>query len=250
VSDVTLPNVRLYRGDTLDRMAEVESGSVDAIVADLPYGTTACAWDSVIPFEPLWDQYRRILKPKGAVILTACQPFTTALVNSNPKWFRYELVWDKVAATGFLDAKRRPMRAHENILVFARGYTTYNPQFEQGRPYRQVHKAWKIETIGDKKALQRTYVTESDGRRYPRSIVRCANPNSRRKEHPTQKPVDLFRWLVRTYTNPGETVLDNTMGSGTTGVASVLELREFIGIERDPVYFEIAERRIRGALEA
>jgi site-specific DNA-methyltransferase (adenine-specific) len=248
MGDFERGGVRLWRGDCLERMADVEPGSVDAILCDLPYGTTACAWDAVIPFAPLWDQYRRVLKPKGAIVLTACQPFTTDLICSNRKMFRYELVWDKVAATGFLDANRRPMRGHENVLVFARGNTTYNPQFERGRPYRQVHHARKIETLGAKKVLESGWVTESDGRRYPRTIIRCPNPNTRGKAHPTQKPVDLFRWLVRTYTDPGELVLDNTMGSGTTGVAAVLEGRRFVGIERDPRYFDVAERRIRDAL--
>jgi DNA modification methylase len=240
--------VRLWQGDTLERMATIEDGSVDAILADLPYGTTACSWDAVIPFEPLWAQYRRVLKPKGAIVLTACQPFTTKLINSNPRWFRYEMVWDKVGSTGFLDANRRPLRGHENMLVFARGLTTYNPQFERGKPYRSIVKARKIETLGPKRALDKEYVIENDGRRYPRTIVRCPNSNGRGKEHPTQKPVDLFRWLVRTYTHAGELVLDNTMGSGTCGVASVMEGRRFVGIERDPGYFKVASRRIKEAL--
>ena len=248
MSDVEIGGARLWRGECLERLAGVEDATVDAVMADLPYGTTACAWDRVIPFEPLWAEYRRALKPKGAVILTACQPFTTDLINSNRKWFRYEMVWDKAMATGFLDANRRPMRGHENVLVFARGLTTYNPQFERGRPYRQVHRGRKCETLGDKKALLVDYVTENDGRRYPRTILRFPNSNARGKAHPTQKPVDLFRWLVRTYTHPGELVLDNTMGSGTTGVAAILEDRRFLGIERDAGYFDHAVRWIGEAV--
>ncbi|MDB5349467.1 MAG: phage methylase [Planctomycetota bacterium] len=246
--DVELDGCRLLRGDCLGRLAEVEDGSVSAVLCDLPYGTTACPWDVVIPFAPLWAHYLRVLKPRGVAVLSACQPFTTDLINSNRKWFRYELVWDKVVSTGFLDANRRPLRGHENILVFARGLTTYHPQFEQGKPYRQFRRGHKCATIGDKKVLAVSYETVSDGRRFPRTIVRFAREGpGRNGKHPTQKPVDLFRWLVRTYTDPGDLVLDNTMGSGTTGVAAIAEGRRFVGIERDPDYFATAEARIREA---
>lgn len=158
-SDVELGGARLMLGDCLERMREVADGSVDAVLCDLPYGTTERAWESVTPFEPLWREYGRILKPKGAIVLTACQPFTTAFINSQPKLFRYPLVWDKVGSTGFLDA-RRPLRGHEDVLVFARGRTTYNPQFERGRPYRQAVKPRRCETLGRKKALDVSYTIE------------------------------------------------------------------------------------------
>jgi hypothetical protein len=241
-------NHRLILGDCLERMAEIEAGSVDLIAADLPYGTTACEWDTAIPFGPMWAAFKRVLKPRGAVVLTACQPFTSGLVLSNRKWFRQALVWEKTLATGFLDCRRKPMKNHEDVLVFAAGRTTYNPQMEPGEPYvqRRRSRSGGAALTSDPKILHGPSETVNSGFRYPRSVMRFSNANFR-SCHPTQKPVALFEYLIRTYSNPGETVLDPTMGSGTTGVACITTGRRFIGIERDPAYFAVAERRIAEA---
>ena len=231
----------LHHGDCLEVMAGMEAGSVDAIVTDPPYGITACAWDSVIPLEPMWEQLKRICKPSGAIVLTASQPFTTALISSNLKMFRYEMIWRKTMPTGFLDANRKPLKSHENILVFAAKQPTYNPQFWAGNAYGRIRGR-------DNRATQYgrhtgTDTVNLDGRRYPTSIFDCSNSNHQSK-HPTQKPVALMEYLIRTYTNEGETVLDFTMGSGTTGVAAMLTGRRFVGIEKDAEYFAIAQERI------
>jgi site-specific DNA-methyltransferase (adenine-specific) len=242
-------SMRLMLGDCLALMSQLEPGSVDLVLADLPYGTTACRWDSVIPFGPLWAHYRRLLKPDGAVVLTACQPFSTKLINSNPKWFRYELVWDKVSTTGFLDANRRPMRRHELVLVFSPKAPPYRPQFEPGEPYRTTRKGKAIEVLGNKKATLQDRETVNLGRRYPTSIIRFSNSTFAvgRKVHPTQKPLALMDYLVRTFSDAGDLVLDNTMGSGTTGEACQRAGRRFVGIEADPGYFELATRRLDAA---
>jgi hypothetical protein len=242
---MTVPPV-LMLGDCLERMREIADGSVDMILCDLPYGTTACKWDSVIPFEPLWAEYNRVCK--GAIVLTADQPFTSALIMSNPTGFRYRWVWDKVnRITGFLDAKRRPLRVVEDICVFGNAQT-YNPQKWQGEPYKAAHG--KHGTVYN---AQRPTVTDcSDGMRYPQNLLRIKADNRgvEGRVHPTQKPVALLEYLIKTYTNEGATVLDNTMGSGSTGVAAAKTGRRFIGIEREPKYYEIAQRRISDALHA
>jgi site-specific DNA-methyltransferase (adenine-specific) len=224
-------------------MAGIPSGSVDLILCDLPYGTTQNKWDSAIPFGALWEQYNRLCR--GVVVLTAAQPFTSALVMSNPDNFKYQWVWDKVnRPTGHLNAKIQPLRETEDVLVFARGRATYNPQMVEGAPYKATgsHKSANY-------GSQRTTTTVCDGLRYPRTILRI--PADERgtvgRIHPTQKPVALMEYLIRTYTNEGDTVLDNCMGSGTTGVACANTGRHFIGIERDEGYFEIARRRIEDA---
>jgi DNA modification methylase len=231
--------VRLLLGDCLDRMAEIPGGSVDMVLADLPYGTTACKWDAVIPFEPLWSQYRRVTKPNAAIVLTASQPFTSALVMSNPKALRHAWVWQK-EPTGNLNARRMPMPEHEDILVFyARRY------FPQGlRPTLRKRGA-KDNSRTDVYGAQSRVAYQQTVTGYPTTILPFAK--DRAGLHPTQKPVALMEYLIRTYTHDGETVLDNTMGSGTTGVACVNTGRDFIGIERDPGYFAIAERRIEDA---
>ena len=231
-------SVTLMNADCLDAMWLIPDGSVDLILCDLPYGTTACKWDSVIPFEPLWAHYWRVLKPDGAVVLTAAQPFTSALVMSQPKAFKYQWVWRKPNGTGFLNAKKQPLRNHEDVLVFYKEQPTYNPQFKQGKPYER-RQGGGSENYG---AVRDEYATESDGRRYPLTVLDFTQ--SEKKTHPTQKPVALMEYLIRTYTNEGETVLDNCMGSGTTGVACRNTGRKFIGIERDPEYFRIAQERI------
>jgi len=247
----------LHHGDCLDILPTLPAQSVDAIIADPPYGTTACKWDSVIPLEAMWRELKRVVKPRGAVVLFASQPFTSVLIAANLEWFKYELIWRKGRATGFVHAKNKPLKAHENILVFSQGTTvhesqssirmTYNPQFEQGKPYTKTvtrtntgmmnHAPSKanLDFVGT--------VNQNNGFRYPVSVIDYSLHNVG-NSHPTQKPVELLRYLVRTYTNPGETVLDFTMGSGTCGVACAMEGRHFIGVELDAGYFDIAKRRI------
>jgi DNA modification methylase len=224
----------------MERMKEIESGSVDMILTDLPYGTTQNKWDAVIPFEPMWREFWRVCR--GAVVLTASQPFTSALVMSNRDAFRYGWVWEKPKATGHLDARRKPLKAHEDVLVFYRAYPTYNPQMGEGKPYKNNHKPGDAgECYGEVKA----YSFDNKGTRFPRSVVRFTHET--KPQHPTAKPVALLEYLIRTYTNEGQAVLDATMGSGSTGVAAANTGRQFIGIERDPTYFKIAESRIAEA---
>jgi len=240
-----------YQGDCLVEMDKIADKSVDMILCDLPYGTTQNKWDSVIPFEPLWKQYERIIKYNGAIVLTASQPFTSALVMSNPKLFKYEWIWDKVVPTGHLNAKRMPMKVHESILVFYKSTPTYNRQMtdkpkEYQRPNRKLVKDAFYETknYGDAK---RGFAYDSDyTKTNPKTIIQFSNGNgySKKNNHPTQKPVELMEYLIKTYTNEGETVLDNCMGSGTTGVACKKTGRHFIGIEKDKKYFEIAVSRV------
>jgi hypothetical protein len=231
--------IQLMLGDCLERMAEIPDGSVDMVLCDLPYWTTACKWDSVIPFDLLWTHYRRIAKPNAAIVLTASQPFTTALIASNMREFRYSLVWEKNKATGHLNANRMPLRAHEDVCVFASATPAYIPVLGVGVAYSNKHTAGDSGDCYGKVAESRR---DNVATRFPRSVVRF--PVEMRPQHPTQKPVALMEYLIRTYTNEGETVLDNTMGSGTTGVACVNTGRNFIGIERDPGYFAIAQARI------
>lgn len=238
--------MRLMQGDCLEMMKLIPDGSVDMVLCDLPYGTTQNKWDAVIPFEALWTEYRRIGKPNCAFVLTAAQPFTSALVMSNPGLFKYDWTWRKEKGTGHLNAKKMPMRDKEDVLVFYAEQPTYNPQFAEGKPYdgaARVGKKQQTDNYGKYAAIRE----DNDGKRYPKQVIEF-NSVGRGGEHPTQKPVALMEYLIRTYTNEGDTVLDNTMGSGTTGVASVNTCRDFIGIERDPMYFEIARQRIYGAL--
>ena len=231
----------LHLGDCLDVMQDIPDGSVDMVMTDPPFGTTACKWDSVIPFEPMWAQLKRITKPSGAIVLMASQPFTSALVMSNVGMFRYDLKWIKTQATGFYNANRMPLRAHEDIIVFYQSLPSYNPQKTAGEPY--VQKRGSASEVYQGKDLSVT-VNET-GMRHPlswRVFQRDAD-----KTHPTQKPVALMEYLIKTYTNAGETVLDFTCGSGTTGVACVNTSRKFIGIERDPDYFAAASARIQKA---
>jgi site-specific DNA-methyltransferase (adenine-specific) len=247
--------ISLMQGDCLERMKEIPSGSVDMILCDLPYGTTACKWDSVIPFEPLWEQYRRIAKKNAAIVLTASQPFTSRLGASNLDLLKYTWVWEKSRPTNFLHAKRMPLKGFEDILVFYRKPPTYNPQ-GVAVVDRVVKNGGTKSRAGGKKLNGDVSFTGHMGQKgegfaehykqtatgYPRGIVKFAQDAN--ALHPTQKPVALMEYLIRTYTNEGETVLDNCMGSGTTGVACVRTGRNFIGIERDEGYFKIAEERI------
>lgn len=242
MNDIKADKYTLMLGECLERMAEIPDGSVDMVLCDLPYGTTACKWDSVIPFAPLWAQYRRVCKRNAAIVLTASQPFTSALVMSNIDWFRYCWVWDKQIPGGMSYARFQPMRQHEDILVFCEGRTRYNAQM--------VKRDVPIKEGGKKKSETAPIANFASmgGKVYdyknPTTIVKFAKVRQG-AVHPTQKPVALMEYLIRTYTNEGETVLDNTMGSGTTGVACMNTGRNFIGIERDEKYFEIAKQRIK-----
>ncbi len=236
-----MSSYQLYHGDCLEVMPTLESESVDMILCDLPYGTTACHWDSVIPFEPLWAQYKRLIKPKGAIVLFGSQPFTSALVMSNIEWFRYAWIWQKSNGGGFLNANRQPLKRHEDISVFSKCQPPYFPQMINGEPYRCRSAAAGL-TVQDQTVAG--WVTTNNGERYPLSYLKYANETG---YHPTQKPVDLLAYLIRTYTNEGETVLDNTMGSGSTIVAAIQEGRRAIGIEQDAGYFQIAQKRCEEA---
>jgi site-specific DNA-methyltransferase (adenine-specific) len=238
----------LLHGDCLDLLSTLEAGSVDAIIADLPYGTTQNRWDAVIPFDAMWKAFDRVCKPNAAIVLTAQSIFTAALISSNSKSYRYSLVWEKSKAGGFLNARRMPLQSHEDIAVFYQSLPTYNPQMEPGKPYTK--RAKSDGDGGNYGKFQRAgTVNVNEGMRFPRSVIRIPNDNHG-SLHPTQKPVALMEYLIRTYTNEGETVLDPTMGSGTTGVACVNTGRRFIGIERDAGYFDIAQRRIAEAQNA
>lgn len=232
--------INLMLGDCLERMKEIPDASVDMILCDLPYGTTACKWDSVIPFEPLWEQYRRIVKRNAAIVLTASQPFTTALIASNYRDFRYCWVWEKQQPTGFLDARRKPMKAHEDVCVFYAATATYNPQ---GLVATKVKNSRKNKAgNGVYGAVGADDYVQKEGN-FPRSVLKIDRV-THGQVHPTQKPVALMEYLIKTYSNEGETVLDNCMGSGTAGVAAKNTNRKFIGIEKDETYFRIAQDRI------
>ena len=232
-------------GECLNVMKNIPSGSVDMVLCDLPYGTTKCKWDVVIPFDPLWEQYGRVVKPNGAIVLFAAEPFASRLRLSNIKDYKYDWIWDKVKGTGFLNAKRQPLRNHENVCVFYRKQCTYNPQITSGHQKKKSYKSPDLQTdvYGEMKNGQTYCSTE----RYPRSIQKFSTDTQRSALHPTQKPVAWCEYLIRTYTNAGETVLDNCMGSGTTGVACIRTERNFIGIEKEPNIFEIAEHRLADA---
>jgi site-specific DNA-methyltransferase (adenine-specific) len=240
-----MPKIELMQGDCLEKMKDIPDKSIDMILCDLPYGTTACKWDTIIPFEPLWEQYKRVIKPNGAIVLTASQPFTSALVMSNPKMFKYDWVWEKSRVTGVLNAKRQPLRTKEDVLVFSINTPVYNPQ---GTYKCNKQTGTGVARDGSQGLATGKITQTSNGKYrqtvtgYPRNIIRI--PSEGRTKHPTQKPVALFEYLIKTYTNEGDLVLDNCMGSGTTGVACKNLNRNFIGIELDPDYFKIAEKRI------
>lgn len=231
---------RIYQRDCIEGMRMIPDKSVDMILCDLPYGTTRNKWDSVIPLEPLWDQYERVIKDNGAIVLTAQTPFDKVLGASNLKMLRYEWVWEKPQGTGHLNAKKMPLKNHENVLVFYKELPTYNPQMvgEETRTVRRSGRASKTTNYGGF-----IEIAESEYKgRYPVSVQKFNR--DRDTLHPTQKPVDLFRYLIRTYTNPGEIVLDNCIGSGTTAVAATLEGRDWIGFETEPKYVETANMRL------
>lgn len=236
----------LIQGDCLEVMAQIPDGSVDMVLCDLPYGTTRNHWDSVVPLPELWAEYGRVCR--GPIVLFAAQPFTSALVLSNPRWFRYDLIWRKNKASGHLNAKRMPLRAHESVLVFYEQFGTYNPQKTSGHTPTNYAKRTKHST--NYGAQVDAVYGGGNTDRYPTSVIEwpVLNNDDPERTHPTQKPVGLCEWLIRTYTNEGDTVLDNCMGSGTTGVAAKRLGRSFIGIEKDPEYFRVASDRINGEL--
>jgi DNA modification methylase len=238
-------NVQLYCGDCLDILPTLAPSSMDAIITDLPYGTTACKWDEVIPFAPMWAEVKRVIKPNGAIALFGTQPFTSALVMSNAKWFKHCWVLNKSRPIGHLVAKKRPMQKTEDIVVFAKEGFKYNPQMvERATTIKRIHRAGRDGSCEHLGFTQTEDYHREYTHKYPTNIIEC---DSIQKEHPTQKSVEVIEYLIRTYTNESDTVLDFTMGSGTTGVACVKTGRNFIGIEKDQGYFEIAQRRIAEA---
>ena len=235
--------MRLWHGDCLTLMKDIDTNSVDMLLVDLPYGTTQCKWDSIISLKDLWIEYNRIIKDNGAMLFHCAQPFTSNLIMSNVKNFKYEWVWEKSKASNYLNAKKQPLRAHESIAVFYRKPPTYNPQMTQGEAYNKGTAKRETEVYGSQKAVE----VKSDGERYPRTVQYFVTAEKEGKLHPTQKPIALTEYFVKTFSNPGDVILDNTMGSGTTGVACVNLDREFIGIEKDKEYFDIAVERISEA---
>ena len=236
-------------GDCLELMKDIPNGSIDMILCDLPYGTTACKWDTIIPFDKLWEQYERIIKPNGAIVLTASQPFTSALVMSNPKLFKYEIIWDKTFSSNpFL----LPCRIHESILVFYKNKGTYNPIYsdrpiKEQRPNSRGIGKVKINTYNDNVFGNTTkgHSDKFDDKKVsPKSIIKIHKHPAKLGLHPTQKPIELFEYLIKTYTNEGDLVLDNTAGSGTTAIACLNTKRQFIVMEQDPNYFEKIKKRV------
>jgi site-specific DNA-methyltransferase (adenine-specific) len=240
-----MSEVKLILGDCLEEMPKLADKSIDMILCDLPYGTTACKWDTIIPFEPLWEQYKRIIKDNGAIVLTASQPFTSALVMSNIKMFKYEWIWNKVKPSGFQIAKYCPMKQHENVLVFSKNTPKYIPITTPRKTIRVNKKNYSkglsnpLSRFIEKDRVYSVYL--------PKSIIEFSNADQTNKLHPTQKPVALFEYLIKTYTNEGDLVLDNCAGSGTAGVACKNLNRNCILIEKEPKYFAIAKKRIENA---
>ena len=234
--------INLFNGDCLIEMKQIKSGSVDMILCDLPYGVTKNAWDIIIPFDKLWEHYDRIIKDNGAVVLFGSQPFTSLMITSNLKNFRYCLVWEKNKFSDFLNSKRKPMKTNEDIVIFYKKQPVYNPQYWYSTPYSR----WNTQSAVDKQTNygnhKENFVESLDGKRLPTTVLKFNRIE--RPKHPTQKPVDLLEWLIKTYSNEGEMVLDNCMGVGSTGVACKNLKRSFIGIELNKTYFDIANESI------
>jgi DNA modification methylase len=240
-------NSILYNGDCIEMSNKIQNNSIDLILTDLPYGVLnkRTEWDVIVPFDKMWQMINRILKPNGVFITTSKQPFTSQLIMSNIKDFRYTLVWEKSKSTGYLNSKKMPLVSHEDIVVFYKKLPTYNPQMTQGTPYDKGKAVRDTESYG--KQTKEIHVKNDNGLRYPRSVQYFVTAESEGGFHPTQKPIKLFEWLIKTYTNENDIVCDITMGSGTTGVAAINTNRNFIGIEKDEKYFEIAKQRIESA---
>lgn len=233
---------KIYNEDCLIGMQRIPDKSIDMILCDLPYGTTQCKWDIVIPFESLWKQYNRIIKDNGAIVLFGAEPFSSFLRLSNLENYKYDWVWDKVKGTGFLNAKRQPMRNHELVHVFYKKQCTYNPQKTKGHQLKQSYKKKELQTDVYNSTTKDNYYSSTE--RYPRSIQVFSADTQKSSLHPTQKPVDWCRYLIRTYTNQGETVLDNCSGSGTTAEACILENRNFLCFEIEKKYYDPSVKRI------
>lgn len=234
----------IYNEESIEGMNRLEDKSIDMILCDLPYGTTRNEWDSIIPLDELWEQYERIIKDNGAIVLTAQTPFDKVLGVSNLKLLRYEWIWDKRLGTGFLNASKMPLKRHENVLVFYKKLPTYNPIKTKGRFYRKGYNTGKSTNYGRHGTV---FSENTSGMRMPTSIIEFSNADRTSIIHPTQKPVELFEYLIKTYTNPGEVVLDNCMGSGTTAVACINTNRKYIGFEMDKDYYKGSKERIRRA---
>jgi len=233
--------IQLIKGDCLDEMQNIADKSIDCIICDLPYGTTACKWDTIIPFEPLWEQYKRIIKDNGAIVLTASQPFTSALVMSNVKMFKYCWVWNKEKAANFPNVKNQPLKIHEDVVVFG---GNYKPIMTEGIMRKKGGYSVKREV-----AVMAGAPAKVNNLYYPKSILNFSVAgNHDSKLHPTQKPVALFEYLIKTYTNENEVILDNCTGSGTTAIAAINTNRKYIGFEMDKTYFDIACKRVENAL--
>ena len=249
-TDFKNDNLWFMKGDCLERMKEIPDGSVDMVLTDTPYGTTACKWDSIIPLEPMWEQLKRIIKPNGAIVMTASQPFTTTLISSNMKMFKYEWIWQKAVGSNFAVLKYQPMKEHENVLVFSDGRHNYYPikQPSKGSGSARLNYGNKGSVNGEATGSLIfsgfTPETYDKKMRNPSSVQYFNNREKCRGLHPTQKPVALMEYLIKTYTNKGETVLDFTAGSFTTGVACVNLNRKFIGIEMDEKYYDIGTERV------
>lgn len=234
--------VVLGLGDCLELMQSIPDSSIDMVCCDMPYGTTQCKWDTGIDLPKLWEQYRRVVKETAAIVLFAQTPFDKVLGCSNLPWLRYELIWEKTHPTGHLNAKKMPMKAHENILVFYNKLPTYNPQKTSGHARKTAVKRGDGTPVYGEQRFDELPYDSTD--RYPRSVITFPSDKQTSTLHPTQKPLALIEWLVLTYSNVGDTVLDNCMGSGTTGVACRRQDRNFIGIEQDTTYFKVAKDRI------
>ena len=245
MAEQRIGNATLQHGDCLELMRAIPDQSIDMVLADLPYGTTQNKWDSVIPLEPLWREYLRVCR--GAIVLTAQTPFDKVLGASNLAMLRYEWIWEKSHPTGHLNAKKAPMKAHENVLVFSRRQTTYNPIKTTGHVRKTATKRKdETPTYGAQRFAPLGYDSTE---RYPRSVLKFPSDKQRSKLHPTQKPVALMEYLVRTYSHPGQLVLDNCFGSGTTAIACVNTDRHFIGMELDEAHYQTGVDRVRGAVE-
>ena len=242
---------KLYKGDCLELMKNIRDKSIDCIICDLPYGVTSKnKWDTIIPYEPLWKEYKRIIKDNGPIILFGQDKFTAKTMLSNEKMHRYNLIWNKVLTSGFLNAGRMPLREHEDIMIFYKKLPTYNPQFTEGKPLHGMGKKFKKvknnnNNYNDFNSCNNPSANrEGDTKKYPKSILTFPRPASSKMLHPTEKPVELLEYLIKTYSNENDVILDNCMGSGSTGVAALNTNRRFIGIELDEKYFDIAKDRL------
>lgn len=232
--------VKISNDNCLIDMRSIPDGYVNLIATDLPYGVSQNKWDSILPLDEMWSLFKRIIKPNGVIALTATQPFASKLIMSNMDWFKYDLIWEKTICSGQLNVKKQPMRAHETILIFYNEVPTYNEQKTKGEPYKIKRK---VSFDGPGYGKQKNSEKVNDGFRHAKSVIKISNPRIK-GGHPTQKPVELMEYIINTYSNPNDIVLDCCMGSGTTGIAAINTERAFIGIELDKTYFEIAKNRI------